>query len=686
MLWLLLIFMPARPSVRAQGADAPSPVTAVVRTAAAVPTSRAALDTLLRAELLAQRAWWQAEEVRVHGLTRHPQQTEPEMQRLAMMHCHTDRFYAPSASLLAVPKGVASLQRQAPAYPLPTLIASTAYKTAVCPSWSVSPLDDSPLSGPIHAQTSSRPALARPFSEALLQGLDSAALAHPEEPWFTRQLVRVLTENGDTARAVASARRCAAEQVAWCAVLQAYALYTAGDAPRAHGAYRHALTLLDQPTRCRYRNAEWLLPPADAEVYGGITCAVRDSVDATLWWLSTPLFADGANLRALEHFARVVRAELAADEPFDVHHDLQPATGGDAVLQMRVRYGWPQHVFWTGDEEDKSHWHYQEANNAPPFPVAEYSRLNTATMVSWRAVLKPGTLSDADYLWAPARTPVRAPARSAPMMAAEKAWWPREFFLHPRGPITRLPETQQVTLRRDSGVVLVVGAALPAGSSAADAFLMHSSSPEAVTRLDHTTVRRGEPLVLRGAVRDPGVISVELLLNGPNAGSARHRFVLSPEVFRPLAASGCAISEPMLLDASAIQRRGFDDVREGLLAGTRLVRPTRLGIAWESYGYRERDSVTIGVRIMGAATQTRLEKTGRLFGVGTDPRVGLTMAWTEPNPAHVVTAVDAGTPTLLRELALDISALRAGEYRLQLSMERAGCPAVTSQRAFTVVR
>lgn len=652
------------------------------RAVTAQAPSRSTLDSLLRAELLAQREVWQAEEVRVHGLTRHPQQTEPEMQRLAMMHCHTDRFYAPAASLLEVPREVQSVIRPAPAYPLPTLIASAAYKTAICPSWAVLPIDDSPLSGPRHSQQSSAPALARPFSDSLVAGLDRASGASPQEPWFAQQLVRVLTENGDTARAIAATERCAPTRVPWCAVLHAYARYAAADLPGAQRAYRASMQLLDADARCRYRNASLLLPPADAEVYGGLPCVVRDTLDGTLWWLSTPLFADGANVRALEHFTRVVRQELVTALPFDAHHDLHRETGGDAIDAMRIRYGWPQHAFYSGAEEDKSHYRYQESNNAQPFPVAEYSRLNTASLVSWRAVLKPGTLTDADYVWAPARTA----ARPGTPMAAEKAWWPREFFLHPRGPVTRLGDTQLVALRRDSGAVVLVGAALPAAATAAEAWLMHTPSPDVVSRLDRRTVRRGERLVLHGVAREAGVLSVELLLNGPNAGSARSRVMLSGEAFRPLVANGCAISAPMLLDAAALQRRGMGDVEVGLLSSTRLVRPTRIGVAWESYGFRERDSVTIALRVSGAATQTRLERTGRLLRVGADPRVGLTMQWTEPNPTHAVTAIEAQVPTLLRTLALDVSALRAGAYRLELSMERAGCPPVTSQRTFTVAR
>lgn len=653
---------------------------------------RLALDSMLRHELQVQRATWQVEEAGVHGVTRHPQNAEPGMQRLSMVHCHTDRLFAPSSptgtpvrarsattSPNAPPPPPFSPPPPPPPYPVPTLIESAAFLTAMCPNWMpVAPADD-PERLPAHLALSA-PARVAPFSAALIAALDRAAVEFANDAWFTRQLVRILTENGDLTGAALAVQRCQPDAATWCAALHAYVLYTGGRMEAAAKAYRALLPRLAAAERCHLRSAHHLLPIADAKVYRRMPCATRDTLDATLWWLATPLFADGLNLRELEHFARVVRNELVMELPLDAHHDLRVERGGDAIVEMRTRYGWPQHLFWAGSAEDKAHTHYNGADNAPPFPAAEYSRANAPSLASWRAVLSPFTLSDADYESRPTTS------------ATASSWWPREFFLHPRGITTTLPQSQRALLRRDSSALIVVASmamdqGLAAGSGpAGEAFLVHSAGPDAVLLLDEKPVQRGERIFLQGITRDAGVVSVEYLPARRGVGGERTRFGVAPESLGRLSAGACAVSDPMLLDAASIKRRGFIDIEEGLLSSVRLQRPRTIGVAWESYGFAPRDSVNVTVRISGAATLNALQRTGRLFRLGADPRVGLAISWREPNPLYVVVALDGQTPTLLRELSLDIGALRAGEYALEISMERRGCPAVRSVRSFSVVR
>jgi hypothetical protein len=678
----LLVSVLAR-SAGAQGSRPPARDTAPIATAPALTPAqrRHALEAMLGRQLLAQRGVWQAEEGRAHGVLRHPQNAEPGMQRLSMVHCHTDRRYAPSSPMESPVRDRSSKTPppRPPAYPVPTLIESAAYKTAMCPNWMVPASEDDPSHIAAHRAVSA-PAHVVPFSDSLIAALDHAAAQHPSEAWFTRQLVRVLTENGDLAGAAFVAQRCRPEAVTWCAALQTYVLYTSGQMEAAAKAYHALLPRLDTDVRCRVRSAERLLPPANAASYRRIPCAARGTVDDTLWWLATPLFADGLNLRELEHFARAVRSDLVRELPLDAHHDLRVERGGDAIAEMRTRYGWPQHLVWAGAEEDKAHTHYDGADNAPPFPAVEYSRASSPTLASWRAVLNPFTLSDTDYGSRPSST------------FTATSWWPQEFFLHPRGVITTLPETQRALLRRDSSALIVVASArtdangMPATGTTGEAFLVHSSGPDTVLLLDQQSVQREGRFFLQGLARRAGVVSVEYLPTRVGVGAERSRFGITAEALRSLGDGACAVSEPMLLDAASVRRRGFIDIEEGLLGSVQLQRPRTIGVAWESYGFAPRDSVNVTVRISGAAAQNALQRTGRLFGLGADPRVGLAISWREPNPLYVVLALDGQTPTLLRELSVDIGALRTGAYALEISMERRGCSAVQSARTFSVTR
>ncbi|MBY0489654.1 MAG: hypothetical protein K2R93_07405 [Gemmatimonadaceae bacterium] len=474
--------------------------------------------------------------------------------------------------------------------------------------------------------------------------------------------------------------RCPAHAATLCERLKGYVAYTVGDWKGAERLFRAVFRLLPADERCAWRSVETLLPPREAATYAAVPCAARDSLDTAFWWLATPFFAEEVNLRLVEHLARQIRNELVMELPLDAHHDLRREVGGTAIEAMRLRYGWPQHLFWAGAEQDKTHTHYQGAHNAPPFPSVEYWRANSPTLPAWRVASAPLTVADSDY------------ATDPPMEVTAETWWPREFFLHPRGSVGRLPNTQAVVLRRDTTALVLLAAQLTGGlldvlpAIDGQLFLMHSPAPGEVREVASTRGGRGDRVFVEGRVRASGVLSAELLLKGGGVAGLRSRMGITPEMLGPMAATRCAVSTPMLLDAAAVQRRGLMDVREGLLGSLRLTAPSKIGVAWESYGFRESDTVSVSLRISGLATQTALQRAGRFFGLGDDPKVGLAISWREPSPEHVVLKVDAATPTLLRELALDISQLRAGAYEVEVAMERRGCGVVTGRRGFTVLR
>lgn len=637
-------------------------------TLSASARERVVVDSLMRAELQLQRRWWQSEEVRVHDVLRFPQGGEPGAQRLAMLHCHTDRKYSPLGGDVAGPM----------AYPLPTLIASGVPLTAMCPNWLPLPADDKTSSSWQHQEEGRNPALRVPFDEQVVARAERAWAQFPEEPFFLRQLVRMATENGQPTVATRALERCPAQWATLCGQLTGYVAYTSGDWKGAERTFRAVLPLLSADARCAWRSVESLLPPREAAEYTALPCAERDTLDATFWWLATPFLAEEVNLRLVEHLARQIRNDLVMELPLDAHHDLRREVGGTAIEVMRRRYGWPQHVFWAGAEQDKAHTHYQGAHNAPPFPSVEYWRSNSPTLPAWRVAQAPLTVADSDY------------AADPPTDVTAESWWPREFFLHPRGSVGRLANTQAVVLRRDTTALVMLAARLTGGLldvlPAIDGqfFLMHSASPGVARELGSARGGRGDRVLLEGRVREAGVLSAELLLTGGGVAGLRSRLGITSDLLHPLAAGRCAVSTPMLLDASAVRRRGLVDVREGLLGSLRLVAPSKIGVAWESYGFRETDTVSVSLRISGVAAQTALQRAGRLFGLGDDPKVGLAITWREPSPEHVVLKVDAATPTLLRELTLDIHQLRAGAYEVEVAMERRGCGTVTSRRGFTI--
>jgi hypothetical protein len=250
-----------------------------------------------------------------------------------------------------------------------------------------------------------------------------------------------------------------------------------------------------------------------------------------------------------------------------------------------------------------------------------------------------------------------------------------------------------VFLRRDSSALVLMATALRGGradsigDAPARAALVHSPAPDSVQVLERRTVRADQRVVLHGEITTPGIMGVEYLVGARGLAGARTRFgVATPPSLAGLARGACAISEPMLVEASALTGGGIEDAYRGLLDDLELRKPRKLGLMWESYGIASTDSVTVSITVASVGEIGRLRRLGMAVGVADDPTVSITVRWTEPRPGISVTAVAARVPTLLRQLTLDVSRLRAGEYVVDIAMESPRCTGARAERAFSITR
>jgi hypothetical protein len=239
---------------------------------------------------------------------------------------------------------------------------------------------------------------------------------------------------------------------------------------------------------------------------------------------------------------------------------------------------------------------------------------------------------------------------------------------------------------------LVVAATLPtpphnSGADARVPVLLYSSvAPDSLLLLGDTTVAWGARAFVRGVVQQPSVIGLEVRRGGARIAGARSRFGIPQVTTHANAVVACALSEPILLDAASLTGSGMRDLAAGMLSDTRLQKPTRLGVLWESYGTRIGDSATVRVRVSGVADRSgvsRIAQSLRLLG---REGVAIEVSWREPATAQQVEEIEASVPTLSRQLALDVSSLRTGTYALQLSMTTRSCDVVSEVREFSVVR
>lgn len=630
---------------------------------------------LLRA-IQAQQNRWKDDELRAHGqvspgtiatlLIRH---------RMAMLHCHADGKFAYGRE--SRQRGVVSNE---PPYPIPTLMQSAFQAVGVCPNWV--PMLDSRIEREAHGTPGGVATTPPAFPEALVQELERATRMIPNDPWFIRQLVRVLTENGESARVQAALASCTA--IEWCELLEGYAQFTAEDWTAASASWASALSSMPPAQRCLLFSTVELTPvPHDTLRFS--SCDERAALDQVVWWLAKPLLGDTLNYRLLAHLARLVRNDLVGDLPRDAFYELQSHPGGDAVRLMRLRYGWPVHAFWGGNRQDEAHLSYVRANTTGDYPRApysspEFSRRVVATLPSVAAAQSPFTISDADFAFDPALSDSGAVP------------WPREFFLHPHGVLLGIRTHQRALLRRDNSALLLVATRLPRPAAALGpdssvrVQLVASSGPGSIQPLSEVAAQWSDRVFMSGQLAQPSVVGLEVRRGGAQIAGARTRFGVAVVPTHAASTSRCALSDPMLLDAASISGAGLRDAQRGMLDDLRLQRPSKVGVAWESYGVRAGDTVTIAVTVTGLEDRSALARAAQAVGLSGRRDVEVSVSWTEPSPARQVEVVPGRVATLMRELTLDIAALRAGTYGLQVAMTTAQCAALSPRRNFTVSR
>lgn len=637
--------------------------------------ARRRIQQLLIGELLNQRRAWQDLEFRIHGSLTF-RVYDPLKPRAALAHCHDLSVQSLTVASSRTP-GDPRLASNLISRPIPTFIGSRApggRGVGFCPGFE-SPSDSRNSVVQAHDRNPPTPAMLLPFSSALVRELSNAATSFPEHTWFTNQLVRVLTENGQHSEAEQAVARCVGAPT-WCRLLQFYVR-------RGAGTHRDlGLPLETLPvSELAQLGASWLsvqalLDSAEAEHYARLPWAEQRHVDSVFWWLATPFLSETQHLRQAEHYARLIRNQLNVGLPIEAQHDLRVERGADALLLARVRYGFPKHQVWMGRKEDDEHFRFLGRRFNPPYSSMEYDRDNAAVAPSLDLTLDPLGMHDRSVLL------------SAPRDAIIDRWWPPEFFLHPRGRIVSVNASQRVLLRRDSSALLTVATTVgggeldSVGGQAVRVVLAHSAGPEAVTRVVSSQAQKGERVVLRQVIRQPGLVGLEILVYSGGLAGARSRWGLREvPTLASLGPTSCAISDPVLVHA-----RESAESFGGMLGSTELVNPTSVGVAWESYGFSTRDSVTISLRIASTDALSGLRRAGMALRVADDPRVNVTMQWRESTPSRTGVEVAGSRPIVYHSVAVDVRKLRAGAYGVEIEMSSATCGTVMATRTLTLSR
>ena len=473
----------------------------------------------------------------------------------------------------------------------------------------------------------------------MLDRLASAATVLPADGWIAGQRVRYLVESERFAEAVTVARECLAE-ARWCAALGGFALHAARDFAGADSAFDAALAAMDEGERCRWTNVSMLLAGDMRKRYDRLACADREPFEARFWAMSRPLYLLPANDLRTEHFARLTMAELIRTSRYP--HNLAWA---DDARELLVRYGWE--TGWSRDPPS--------AANADVHVVGHEPTPAFAFVPASEALAAPDAADAAD--WA-LRDPF-AQTRYAPRYARSISDLEQQVAFFRRGDSALV--VAAFDARRDTAFT---------GDSVHAAFaLAPATAPDSAIVVVDSSATRTDALVAPAPWR-PLVVSVEARDSAARRVS-RARTVVHP----PASGERVTISDLLLFDDPATLPSSLDEAVVRARGSMRVERAIPVGVYWEMYGVNpdgETLAYTLTVTREGTSWYRRAAEKLRVV----ERRAPVRMQWDEPSARPGATRS--------RALAVDLSTMPEGRYRIVLTLEAGGATAATASRVVDV--
>ncbi|HUQ80227.1 MAG TPA: hypothetical protein VM076_03790 [Gemmatimonadaceae bacterium] len=474
---------------------------------------------------------------------------------------------------------------------------------------------------------------------ALLERLARAARTLPGDRWIAGQRVRYLVEDERFDDAVQAARECEAA-ASWCAALAGYAHHAALNFAAADSAFAIALESMPERERCKWTDISLLLEGDARKRYDKLRCADRARFEGRFWALSRPLYLLPANDLRTEHLARLTMAELIRTSRYP--HDLG---WGDDTQELLVRYGWE--TAWSRESasiSDPGNVHVVGHEPTPAFdfvPTAE-------------ALAIPDSADSSDW----ALHDRMAQSRYAPRYARSVSDLQHQIAFFRRGDsalVVAAFDVSRDSLFAHDSVLAALAVAEP-------------HAPDSARVVRERRARRGTLSVT--AAWAPLLVSVEA------RDSAARRVARAKTVVRPPMHDGTGvISDLLLFDDASSAPASLSEAIPRALASPQLDRSKPVGVFWELYGVAESGktlSYTLTVVRDGSSWLRRAAE--KLNAV--ERRAPVRMQWREPS-ARPGAAQS-------RSLAVDLSTLPEGRYRLELALEVDGQAAATASRVIDV--
>jgi hypothetical protein len=317
-----------------------------------------------------------------------------------------------------------------------------------------------------------------------------------------------------------------------------------------------------------------------------------------------------------------------------------------------------------------------------PYTTFEYTHGRIHTAPSWEVMNSPFSATVSSW------------SLNEPRDSTDIIWWPEEHFARPR-PLLQLVDGQTAMFRRHDSIMVatahdISAAQLDSLGGASTAALVTTHRPSQLTIVDRHLLRDDRAAMLQGFIADSTsvIASMEIRGEGDRSADARIRFAITPPTaLRSLLPGEMALSEPVLTRVPAntddLASLGDSLVRQ-MLGTTRLRRDTRrVGVYWESYGFRVEDSVRIAVRVDRYDDAGFFKRFAVALNLARDPRFGIEISWREPDVAHRSRTLEDAIQS--RALVLDIGSLVTGRYELTVSVTKRTGESVASSRTFSIM-
>jgi hypothetical protein len=473
--------------------------------------------------------------------------------------------------------------------------------------------------------------------QQLIRLLDSASRLLPRDAWLAGQRVRYLVESGERHRARDAAERECAATPSWCHALAGFALHAFGEYAAADSAYDRSLRAMTAPERCRWLDISDVIEGALADRYKRLDCERREALARRAMVLGAPLFSVGTTDLLTEYLARLTRAHIA-----DRAATPDGESWGDDARELVIRYGWPS---WYSRSEPTY------GSSARPTITGHDAGRPYYFLPPLKTLEHPGETRASDWQLDDPRAPMGyAPAyakrvRDVPHQIA-RFWHGDSLIAVAAWDATR----DTAVARRDLDVALVLTNDVRVPSPV-------------------VTKRRDSGGLLRVILADSGLISLELR-DSASKHARRARLGFARESSQRVWLSDLLVFRP--------RDKSWRPVLDSTLAehalGSNVVRGRdSVAVFWEAYGLRrEPVHFTLAVEQIGVSWFRRAAETFRLA----DRTTGVRVQWQE------VPDLEAGVAQ--RHVRIDLSRLRTGRYRMQLTVLVAGEPPATSTREIEI--